>query len=651
MSSSPSSTAPSRSPLHELYAGRVPWQRLTSFPEPAPGPDRERGDAAVAALARLLRERVDPEEVERTGRLPEGLTAALREGGFLKLTTGPELGGLGLTPYHAFRVLEVAASRCTPVAFGLAITNGFGSGSYLPLLPEGPLKELIAGRVREGIVSAGADAEAIGTANERRATTAVPVDDGKFYEITGEKVFIGNGTVADLMDVSATVREPDGREEVRLLFVDSRTEGFEALDRHEFMGLRGAEIGRLRLDRVRVPAFHLLDESEESWRMRPAERETGVGAAPAAEAGAGAGGLRPGAESRAEAGVGAGGSAPGAHSVAEAGAEAGAEPGFVPTDFGQLAALGRILVIGPASLALARLCLHWSREFVRGRVIDGRGLGEYEEIRRRIAETAADVYTVDTVMTWVLHAHRFGDNQPELTAAKNLTSLACWRTADRTVSLLGGEGYETAASKARRGAQPFPVERAFRDARALRVAGGVDFMVDRWSAEAALSTCWLTGDPPDITLLDGVPAPDGAGLSPAGRGHLAFLHDQARELAATCARLSVGRSAEEVFRQQRHTTVLGRIGTELLGMALVLARAAARARQGDPAELPLADLVCATARLRLAALWPRLAEPDAAEPAYAAPAAAWLDGTGLDFLVRDVVTDLPDTTSPEKDAR
>ncbi|MDX2594201.1 MULTISPECIES: acyl-CoA dehydrogenase family protein [Streptomyces] len=619
MSSSPSSTEPSRSPLHELYSGRVPWQRLTSFPEPAPGPDRERGDAAVAALARLLRERVDPEEVERTGRLPEGLMAALREGGFLKLTTGPELGGLGLTPYHAFRVLEVAASRCTPVAFSLAITNGFGSGSYLPLLPEGPLKELIAERVREGIVSAGADAEAIGTANERRATTAVPVDDGKFYEITGEKVFIGNGTVADLMDVSATVREPDGREEVRLLFVDSRTDGFEALDRHEFMGLRGAEIGRLRLDRVRVPAFHLLDESEESWRMRPAER----GAGPGAEAGTGAG----------------------------VEAEAGAEPGFVPTDFGQLAALGRILVIGPASLALARLCLHWSREFVRGRVIDGRGLGEYEEIRRRIAETAADVYTVDTVMTWVLHAHRSGDNQPELTAAKNLTSLACWRTVDRTVSLLGGEGYETAASKAGRGAQPFPVERAFRDARALRVAGGVDFMVDRWSAEAALSTCWLTGDPPDITLLDGVPAPDGAGLSPAGREHLAFLHRQAQELAATCARLSVGRPAEEVFRQQRHTTVLGRIGTELLGMALVLARAAARARRGDPAELPLADLACATARLRLAALWPRLAEPDTAEPAFVAPAAAWLDGTGLDFLVRDVVTDLPYTASPGKDAR
>ncbi|WP_370409295.1 acyl-CoA dehydrogenase family protein [Streptomyces fradiae] len=604
----------------------MPWQRLLAFPEPGAGPGRAAGDAAVAAMARLLREHVDPEQVERTGRLPQELMPALREGGFLKLMIGTDLGGLGLTPYHAFRVLEVAASWCTPVAFSLAITNGFGSGSYLPLLPAGPLKELITERVREGIVSAGADAEPIGTANERRATTAVPVDGGKFYEITGEKVFIGNGTVADLMDVSATVPCPDGPDEVRLLFVDSRAEGFRALGRHEFMGLHGAEIGRLRLDRVRVPAFHLMDESEDSWRMRPGEREPCD--------------REPGEE---KPGVG----------EPEAVSRPVAEAGFTPTDLGQLASLGRMLVIGPSSLAIARLCLHWSRAFAAERVIDGRSLAEYEEIRHRIAATAADVYTIDSVMAWVLQAHESGDSQPELTAAKNLVSLACWRTVDRTVSLLGGEGYETAASKARRGAQPFPVERFFRDARALRVAGGVDFMVDRWSAEAALSTCWTTGEPPDITLLDRVPAPDGAHLSPPCREHLEHLHAEAHRLASACARLTIGRSAQEVFARQRRTTVLGRIGTELLGMALVLARAAARAAQGHPEQLPLADLACAAARRRLAGLWPVLDDRDDGrgdrdgEPSVAGPVEALLTGTGCDFLVTDVITDLPNAGSTE----
>jgi alkylation response protein AidB-like acyl-CoA dehydrogenase len=483
--------------------------------------------------------------VESTGRLPDGLTGALRDGGFLQLMIDAELGGLGLSPYNAFRVLQTGASWSSPVAYSLAITNGFGSGSYLPLLPDGPLKDLISARVRAGVVSGGADAEPIGTANEHRATTAVAVDDGKFYEISGEKVFIGNATVAGLMDVSATVGD-----EVRLLFVESGSPGFAVLGRHEFMGLKGAEIGRLRLDRVRVPAHALMDESEEGWRMRPGE--------PAAA-----------------------------------------------TDLGQLAALGRILVIGPPSLATARLSLHWSREFARRRVIDGRPLDTYEEIRHRIAQTAADVYTIDSVMLWVLHH----PSAPELTAAKNITSLACWRAVDRTVSLLGGEGYETAASKQRRGVPPLPVERFFRDARALRVAGGVDFMIDRWSAETALR---------NRRPVTARPVPDAAGLSPACRAHLADLHRQAADLAAAGAR---------AVSSQRHTTVLGAIGGELLSMSIVLARADGSG--DDPAAQTLADLSCRSSRRRLAALWPQLDE----DPAGDVP--AW------DHLLRDVITDLP----------
>ncbi|GIF39313.1 acyl-CoA dehydrogenase family protein [Actinoplanes xinjiangensis] len=545
MPSSTTSAPSSPGPLHQLYRGSVPWEPLHPFPEQSPA-DRERGDTVIAALTRLLREHVDPEQVESAGRLPDGLTGALRDGGFLQLMIDVELGGLGLSAYNAFRVLQAGASWSSPVAYSLAITNGFGSGSYLPLLPDGPLKDLISARVRAGVVSGGADAEPTGTANEHRATTAVPVDDGKFYEITGEKVFIGNAAIAGLMDVSATVGD-----EVRLLFVESDSPGFEVLGRHEFMGLKGAEIGRLGLHRVRVPAHALMDENEEGWRMRPGE--------PAAA-----------------------------------------------TDLGQLAALGRILVIGPPSLAVARLSLHWSREFAGRRVIDGRPLDTYEEIRHRIAQTAADVYTIDSVMLWVLHH----PSAPELTAAKNITSLACWRAVDRTVSLLGGEGYETAASKRRRGVPPLPVERFFRDARALRVAGGVDFMIDRWSAETALS---------DIVPGVARPVPEAAGLSPSCRAHLTHLHRQAADLAAAGARPA---------SSQRRTTVLGAIGGELLSMSIVLARADQCG--DDPAAQTLADLSCRSSRRRLAALWPQLDD----DPVGDLP--AW------DLLIRDVITDLPE---------
>ena len=54
------------------------------------------------------------------------------------------------------------------------------------------------------------------------------------------------------------------------------------------------------------------------------------------------------------------------------------------------------------------------------------------------------------------------------------------------MSLLAAEGLETARSKAARAAQPLPVERALRDARALRIAGGVDFLLDKYFGETAV---------------------------------------------------------------------------------------------------------------------------------------------------------------------
>ena len=564
---------------------------LRPFPEQDPA-DRRAGDAALDRLRALLREWIDPAEVDELGRLPEGFLRALADAGLLKLTIDPALGGLGLSLVNAMRVVELAASWCTPVAFALAITNGFGSGSYLPVLPAGPLRDMISARVTAGIVSAGADAEAIGTANQRRATVAVPVEDGAAYLLTGEKVFIGNGPVADLMDVSATVTAADGSDDVRLFFVDSRSPGFSVTARHEFMGLRGAAIGTLRLDAVRVPAEHMMDE-QDGWRMRPNPSDVDD-----------------------------------------------TEPTHRPDggDLGWLAAVGRTMVIAPAALALARRCLAWSRDFVSRRDIDGRNLGDYDEIQRLVAASAADVFMIESIVTWCLLAQDRADTLPDLTAAKNLASLACWRVVDRTMSLLGAEGYETALSKARRGAPALPVERAFRDARALRIAGGVDFMLDLWSARSVLTSYDRAADAPglDRSKID-------SRTNAAGRDHLTFVSDHADDLAEVCRRLTRTVPPEELFERQRTMIVLGQIGAELLSMSVVVARAAELADQGSPSALALADISCAASRHRLAALWPQLTD----QPDCAATSQQWLHGSDLDFLMGDPPVDDPTPTIRE----
>jgi hypothetical protein len=198
------------------------------------------------------------------------------------------------------------------------------------------------------------------------------------------------------------------------------------------------------------------------------------------------------------------------------------------------------------------------------------------------------------------------------------------------MSLLAAEGYETASSKARRGAQPVPLERFFRDARALRIAGGVDFQVDSWAAERLLTYYY---PPPEEEPVAAVP--ECPRLSARNQEHLRFVAGEARALAATCSRLSRRHpDVQELLAQEDVVGSLNRIADELFAMSAALARAA-RLSEAEPAVQELADVYCASAEDRLAALRRRVAERE--EPDFAGLSGAWLAEDRLRFLLRDVV--------------
>jgi alkylation response protein AidB-like acyl-CoA dehydrogenase len=536
--------------LLELTAGRVRWDLLRPFPR-QDAAERAVGDRAVTGIARLLRQHAAQDRLEETGELPAQLLDRLREEGWLRLPVDPCWAGHGLSAYNTFRVVQAAASHSPALGLVLALSNGLGSAAYLPFLPPGPLRDLIGERTRSGLISGGADTEPSGAANRLRDTTAVPVDGGTAYLLNGEKVFVGNGPIAGLLDVSATVRAA-GRDQVRLFFLDPRSPGCTVAARHTYLGLRGAPSGRLVLRDVRVPREHMLATDEDEWRLSP--------------------------------------------------------------EISALAATARIHIIGAPALATAKLCVRWMCDFVRRRAVDGRPLGRYDQVRRIVAEAVADAFAVDTVVVWALLAGPPADPRWERVAAKNITSLTAWRTVDRTLSLLGAEGYETAASKAARGVPALPVERFFRDVRGLRVAGGVDQQVDYWLAEELLAADRPSASP-------GWNPSTGRPTGNAGHGH--YVEEGAARLAAFIMG-SPDRHPDVVL------TLIGGIARELFTMAAVLARAADRPDVAD-----LADVHCVAARHRVADAWQRIASAGAG--AHDEVAERWLSGCGDDLIETDLI--------------
>jgi len=87
------------------------------------------------------------------------------------------------------------------------------------------------------------------------------VDEGDHYVLTGQKTFISNGILADLVIVVARTAPDAGHEGISLLVVERGMEGFERGRNLEKIGQHAQDTAELFFDHVRVPKQNLLGEA------------------------------------------------------------------------------------------------------------------------------------------------------------------------------------------------------------------------------------------------------------------------------------------------------------------------------------------------------------------------------------------------------
>ncbi|MBL7502808.1 acyl-CoA/acyl-ACP dehydrogenase [Frankia sp. CNm7] len=250
MSSATAGETSPRSFIEALASGRLPWELFAAFPEPGPR-ETAAGDELLAQFGPFIDAWVDGDELDRTRVWPDGLLKELRDRGYFQLTAPAELGGRGLSPYNLVRVVVRAARRSMGVGQMLCVQNGIAASALLPAVPAGPLRDFLRAEIAAGSVSGFGDTDPAGQNNTLAGTTATLTDDGSAYLLRGEKLFIANAGIADLLGVSATVTEPDGPR-AGVFFLTTDTPGFEVVAPNDFIGLGGLSAS-FRLTDARVP--------------------------------------------------------------------------------------------------------------------------------------------------------------------------------------------------------------------------------------------------------------------------------------------------------------------------------------------------------------------------------------------------------------
>ncbi|MDR1442918.1 MAG: acyl-CoA dehydrogenase family protein [Bifidobacteriaceae bacterium] len=218
---------------------------------------REFAEAEVLPLAAVI---------DREHRPPLENIPKMAEMGILGMTLPPEYGGTG-SDYLSLVIALEELSRCcattgviTEVHASLCCTSilRFGTDEqkrrYLPDMAAG--RKIGAFCLTEP--AAGSDAAALATSAQR---------DGGDYVIDGQKIFITNGSFAEIFIVMARTGDEPGAKGISAFLVDRDTPGFEIGPAERKMGIRGSSTTPITLSGVRVPVSARLGEEGEGFKI------------------------------------------------------------------------------------------------------------------------------------------------------------------------------------------------------------------------------------------------------------------------------------------------------------------------------------------------------------------------------------------------
>jgi alkylation response protein AidB-like acyl-CoA dehydrogenase len=561
----------SRDPLDDrgsfasnLFVGRYDFDRIHPYPEQSVE-DRAAGDPFLQKLEAYLRDHVDPDEIDRTGEIPQENFDGLAAIGAFGIKVPQQYGGLGLSQTNYGRAAVLLGSWDGNVAALVSAHQSIGVAQPLLLFGTEEQKRKYLPRVSRGEISAFALTE-INAGSDPAAMTlkAEPSPDGSEFILNGEKLWCTNGVKAGVLVVMARTppKMVNGKErkQISAFIVEVATPGLEITYRCRFMGLRALYNGVVKFTNVRVPRENMIAKEGAGLKVALTTLNTGRLTLPAACVG--------------------------------------------------------------VSKRLLEICRKWAGE----RVQWGVPIGQHAAIAGKIAEMAGNIFAMEaiTFLTSSLLDRKTGDIRIETAMCKMWATEMTWRIADEAMQVRGGRGYETAHSLAGRGEPAISVERFLRDCRVNTIFEGSSEIMRLFIAREALDPHLKVGGAifnTQLPMSERAKAFFTSGKFyagwyprqwlPGGAGKIDSLHSDLQThvnyAARTSKRLARGlfhamaRFGPKLDREQLLLSRFVGIATELFAISATCSFAQSKINNGAPREemLSVANYFCRSARLRI----------------------------------------------------
>ena len=423
-----------------LYAGEPNFSLLLTQDESAE--QKAAWKEFRPRLEHFLVHHVDPDEIERTAKIPDAVISGLFSIGAFAMKIPREYGGLGFSYQNYGRALVLIAGWSNILALTVAVPQSIGIAMPVLLFGSEEQKRRYLPLVAREAVSAFALTEPLtGSDAANIRTEAVLGADGQ-YVVNGEKLWCTNAPIARYITLIArvparhgnqggrsiwtpVVEGKDAEQSIHTAFIlDMKTPGVGIRQRCQFEGCRGIENAHIMLSDVRIPASNVIGE---------------VGR-----------GLK-----------------------------------YALT----ILNVGRAISIPAICLGMAKQAWQPTLDRANSRITFQRPLAERQTQQMRVGRMAARLFAMEALASaiWrMADEHRY-DVRIEAAIAKIFCSETTIQFLKDAQTIFGGMGYETADSKRVRGEPAFGIEQLVRDAEMYRIGEGATDVLRPFVAREALN--------------------------------------------------------------------------------------------------------------------------------------------------------------------
>jgi acyl-CoA dehydrogenase len=197
------------------------------------------------------------EQWERDKVVSRDVWLAAGRAGLLGIDIDEKFGGGGNADFRYYAIMDEEFARAGATGLGFFVHNDMIGRYFDRLFTQEQRERWLPGYCSGELIAAIAMTEP-GAGSDLQGIRTTAVRDGDHYVVNGQKTFITNGQLCDLVIVVARTSPEAGHRGISLLVVEAGMPGFSRGRNLDKIGMHAQDTSELFFTDVRVPAANLL---------------------------------------------------------------------------------------------------------------------------------------------------------------------------------------------------------------------------------------------------------------------------------------------------------------------------------------------------------------------------------------------------------